>query len=323
MADPNDPALIVDDDSSLTPEEIEAIGLGDLLDDDGNLVLADEATATEGEAANAADTSATGEDDEGTAADGGAPAPADMASAAPGEAAEEEEDVGAPPPAPPPDVSTERARIAAADAEKDALFDKYDAGNLTSEEYKRQTRAIDERVRADIATVGRADDVKAQITQSWNSEVARYFDRYPELTDDRHVSLFDNAVKLIGQRMNPDTTFRQVLIRAHALYESNARALGLEPVARSGPPIKPATTPAAKAEAEPAVKPQATPRKTAREVAPKTVRSIPAADNPAVVDGRYGQLEQLAQGDDPVAFEEALARLSPEEQEEFASLDLG
>lgn len=309
-----DPAFIVDDDSTLTPEEIAAIGMGDALDAEGNVVAADPAPAetTEDASEDAEGDAEAPEAEEAPAADDPALTAPETTEAAPPPAAAPRVEI--------PDVSEAQARLARVEEAKEALFDRYDEGQISRDDYKAEIKRIEAEAATDMQAVAWATRAQEDESARWTTSVRSYFDRYPGLADEGQVELFDNAVRLISRSDQAATmTNEQILAAAHKVYVGNAQALGLTPVALAAPAGAAASQPPAKETAAPAKLKAPKPQ----DVAPRTLRDIPAAESPMVNDGTYGHLEELAQGDDPDAYERALARLSPEQQEEFASMMIG
>lgn len=337
MADPKSTPL--EDDDFLTPQELEALQLGDNLDADGNLVAAEEEPERDLDKEDAAEAEILAKEEAERAA---AKARGDEADEEDADEVPEPEKTPAETPEvkadtdpalevdPEPDDEAIAAAEAAAEAErlatqdriekavaqrardaKRAAIEAFEEGQTTSEDFQAALDAVDDQAK-------------------WDREVWTYIAENKGLAEEGHAYTFSEAVKRVGNDEASDKlSYRQVLEKAHDLYIGAAAVAGLTPVPKAGAePVAPKPSAPVKAEqpkpeaAKPAA--DAMPKKatTPRPPPPTTIARIPAAEDSLVVDGRYGQLALLAEGDDPEALEAALAKLTPDQQEEFASLDI-
>lgn len=329
MADPDETA----DTSFLTPEEIEALGHGDALDADGNLVATEAEPERDFDKEEAAEAAAMAAEEAEAAVEKAAeadpkPEPAASDDAPPVEAAATEEASSE------VDDAAVAAAQAAAEIEQQAVAERIEA-TVAQRANAAKRKAITDFEEGQITSEEFSDALDAIADQAkWDREVWTYVAENKGLGEEGHAYAFSQAVKHVGQDPASDKlSYRQVLERAHDLYISAAGVSGLTPVLKAGaaPAAKAAAAkaPAPKADApKAAVAPKvsgeadAAPKKATgpRPPPPTTLARTPAAEDSLVVDGRYGHLAILAEGDDAVALEEAMARLTPAQQEEFASL---
>lgn len=190
----------------------------------------------------------------------------------------------------PPDA---KDKLKGFDDQLDELAQKADDGEITFAEMRQQQREI-ERQRDEL----REQVLKQSLTQdfgkaNWfNRDVPSFLGEHPEYAAGsmRH-SLLDTTVRRL--QAEADNPFDPGLLeKAHALI---VKELG------SAPGAKPAPTP------DP---------KNKREI-PPTLAHAPAADISEAADGgKYAHLDRLADAD-PMAYEDALARMSDAEREAY------
>ncbi|WP_333826861.1 hypothetical protein [Pararhodobacter sp.] len=205
-------------------------------------------------------------------------------------------------------------------AEAKALEDWRD-GELTDAELQAQLKAI----RAETAQKHRdamdaiAEEREAtewqKVVDTFHADARAYIADHPGLEKPEALADFDRHVRLVtGNARFEGRSNVEKLAAAHRLYIAEAKELGLK-----APPMKAAKKPA-EAEPEPeAAKPAA--RKPKPEVVP-TLGRVPAAATNSASDGKWGQLQTIMDRGTPEEVERAMAGLSDEEREAFASADV-
>lgn len=263
------------------------------------------------------------EDDEDAgeqAEDEAEPAAAAAEDDAPPPVAEEEAPQPEPAPREPePDLTDAFAAITA--EVKDArakLFENYNDGEMTREEYLEQIDALDQQAEAK-KSAAREEALWEQTRTAFLAEAKTYMaaEANAYLRDPAHIEGYDRHVRAVTASPAYDgMTHRQKLDLAHRLYRTEAEALGKELPA-------PAAKPAPKAEGpKPEAKAEAKPRPKKPDP-PRTIRDIPAAGAARVNDSRWGELqERIDNATDPYELERVMASMSDEEREAFASADV-
>jgi hypothetical protein len=200
----------------------------------------------------------------------------------------------------PADADEQLKKIA---ADKDALAEKFDAGDLTGAEFNKQLDAFNKAERGIETLVNNADlaaKLEVQRRQNeWDRQCASFFDANKQYNDPALFEQFNDTVKAVAMMpRNMKLTGDQVLVKAHNMLQ-----------AELGNPITaPATAPATKAEAKlPAPQPQL----------PPNVGALPAADVTDATGGRFDALNRLAMSGDVEGYEAALSKLSPADHEAY------
>lgn len=298
-------------------EAIEAHVLAGLTEEERAALADEDDTGTEDD-----DTTPEGDDDATTQDE----AEAAAAQAAAEAAAPIEPPAQAPAPAaqepfePLPDTTALNDQFQQAQAKLGALFEKYEDGELTRDEYLAQQREATVEVANVQAKLHQAEAAADRWSQSWVKEVRAFFKEAPDVFTEAHGQGFDATVRQInGDPAYANLGHRQRLELAHATYAARANALG-NPVA--------ALTKAKAADPVPTPDPKAQARAKAAEAGkpaiPPSLARVPAAAAMRAADGKFGALQAaLDATDDPLVHERLMSQLSPEEMEAFASADLG
>lgn len=250
------------------------------------------------------------EDAEAAKAADDTPSPEDKAEPVTGEIPSEKRERA------PVDTSQYDQQIEELRQQEAALFDKYDDGDLSRDEFQQQ--------KAEIAA--KADDVveqraiaKKQIsdeTAQWDGAVADYFKQYEGLKDDKVISAFDAEVRAVTS--NPafaSKSFADQLAIAHKRLVTTAEDMGLEGV----PEIKGREKAAAANPGPKAKEPQKGDEGLGKP--PQTLARVPASDMNDAGDSKYAALERLVNsGAEPEEIEQALQQLTPRERDQFSSM---
>ena len=172
----------------------------------------------------------------------------------------------------------------------------YDDGDISHSEWREQLRKLDRESRElermkDRAELARESSQQA-LMNHWQGLIQPFLARHPELgEDDVSMSGFDSYLKQVtGPVMQAGGAPGQAEIdKAYGLWCKRFNF-----------------TPAGEQQAAPADKKPIT--------APPTLGGLPVSNGNSVEDGRWAALDRL----EGVAFEEALAKLSPSELEEYS-----
>lgn len=188
---------------------------------------------------------------------------------------------------------------------KEALIEQFDNGELTAKEYQQQVDALARQER-EIERVKfkaeLAEDIhRQQQANDWAAEVKRFTGDNKVYTTNKYAwNALDQAVREIANNPeNASLSGRQILEKAHSEL-SEAFGWG-----------KQAEAPAAK----PTVQPKQ-PIKHAEP--PPTLGKLPAAEMNDAAGNRFAALDRLMDSD-PIAYEEALGRLSASERDAYLS----
>ena len=291
-----DEAELADDEEDEEPEQ----GTDKATADDPAAVAAAEAAAAEAEAKAKAK-----EDGQGVDAELGADDPVTPAAAS----AE---------PAPPVAVATPAAapasplplwqmpanyaeQIAEIDAKKAALEEQFDSGDITTKEFRKQLddlnrteRDLDQqKLKAEISVETRRNTYFTQVVPTFLAEHKEYAAGSPlHLALDHGVrALQAEALANGGDPMDP-----ALLQKAHEQIAANLARVGIN---LGGPNAKPKA------------------KSTERPEMPPTLANVPASDAEDVTDtGEFAELDRLSTRDTE-AYEKALARLTPDQQERY------
>ena len=190
-------------------------------------------------------------------------------------------------------------------AERATLLEKYDDGDLTSAEYKEAMDRIAEQSSELVGQRAVAQHAADQEEKQWNSAVASYMKANPGFKEsDAAIRAFDGAVRMVtGNAAYSGLSYAEQLAEAHRMIAGGA--------VKGVPPIKGAK-PAPKAEE----------KGEDMRTPPPSLARAPASDMSGVVDSPYAALELLIERGDSDQIEAAMARLTPEQRDDFSSRDI-
>ncbi len=288
-ADPTDEDIAA---AFLTDEEREALKLSDDKPDE------EAAKAPEGD----------GADDQSAAADTAAQKPetadADPAGAEVTTADDSDEAVDTGQQAGPllqrPDVSDATARLQAIPAERDAIYDRYETGDLDAKAMRAELAKLDDEAVQARLRIERASIAEEMAATSWQRSVEDFVRDNPAVAKNALTwGAFDAAVRTVtGDKANAGLSDRAQLQKAFGAF---TEAFGI---------AAPAPQKAPQPEAQPAKT-----EKPRRDV-PPTLATIPAAATTGTEDNRFSALDRLADND-PIAFEDAIARMSDADRQAY------
>lgn len=206
-------------------------------------------------------------------------------------------------------TAEQKSRLDAIDGEREALIAKFDDGEITQAEFKEDLGKLTKEEAILVATKDRAEqterDAIAYEEKLWHRDLGAFFGDHPEvlkLKDGNDAqkaawAALDKVTRQItGSEMGNGLTNRQIMDRALALTKLDHPGV-----------IK---TPKEKAKKDD--------RRSGslRPSLPPRLANMPAADEMAVDDSRFGRLNHLA-ATDGEAFEAALARMTPAQRRQY------
>lgn len=250
-----------------------------------------------------------GDDDDAQGGDAAQAAPANPVPADPGPVQEEQD------PPPPVNLSQYEKKIADLDAKIAEINDAYDDGDLTSVEFRAQlAEMVKQQAAAQVALEG-AKAIPAtpieDYRKAWFGKVEAYQAQHPYLADDAHFEAWDAMLKMVNA--NPSytqLTMGQKIEQAHRLYAAHHQGTTGQPL-----PTQPGLTKAQKAEAEAKAKAPA-PRQDPRPDAPMTLAGLVDANDGSLEDGRFAQIDRIADID-PLRAEAMINALSDLDRAEY------
>lgn len=201
------------------------------------------------------------------------------------------------------DVQAVNARLEEIKAQKDALAAQMDEGSLTGAEFTAKLDELNDE-RASLTTqVQQQQQHDKAVETAWYGDVDKFLARHPDLkANNTRLQSFDLVVKAVtSDPANHGLSNRKQLDMAYAQWKAD---MGIED--------KPAA-PEPKADA-----PAPKPRRAKPEI-PPTLAHLPAADAAALDDGKFSHLDSLLNKGDHLAFEDALARLSDADRNDYMS----
>jgi hypothetical protein len=194
----------------------------------------------------------------------------------------------------PEDAQAKLDKIA---ADKDALLDKFEAGEVTTKDYQRQLDALNDQ-RADIQHQVREADLARrlndqQIQNAWVADCNKFIGAHDQYKDQARLEELDMAIRLIAAKPeNRGLDNVTALGKAHNMV-----------CAMNGWPVD-----GEKKDPPPAAKPVQ--HKVPTPAAPPNIGSLPAASMNDTTGGEFASLNALQKSGDVEAYEDAVAKLS-------------
>jgi hypothetical protein len=181
-------------------------------------------------------------------------------------------------------------RVTALNEREDALVEKFEEGDLTTKEYNAELRKINKE-RGDLEWLARKAELsqeasKGEAERDWYGEVDAFLKDHPEIMlNQTRTSSYDAIVREVTSATMKagGTPGRADLEKAHKQW---ANDLGITVAA------------------DPGRKPQKGPKNV-----PPTLANAPAADITETEDGKFAQLDRLAETD-PLAYERAISKMT-------------
>ena len=194
----------------------------------------------------------------------------------------------------PADIQAQRTEI---DEKEDALDKQFDEGDITFSEHKKALREINQQRnaldRAELKAELAAEAYQTQIDNSWQASQTAFFASHPELNTANEVQM--TALDHLVRQETKATLDKGGSIGVPELeraYTKYKQAFNIEAAAP-----KQAKAPSAKNEG----------------LIPPNLGKLPAATANDTDDGKFAHLDRL----EGVAFEDALAKLSDAQRDEY------
>lgn len=190
------------------------------------------------------------------------------------------------------------AQLAGLVAQKDALIEQFDNGDLTAKEYQQQVDALAKQER-EIERVKfkaeLAEDMQRQAqTNEWAAEVKRFTSENKVYGNEYAWNALDQAVRKIANTPdNANLSGRQILEKAH---EELSGVFGWKQ--------------------EAATSPESSKPKIKHAAPPPTLSKMPAAEINDTDGNRYAALDRLMDTD-PLGYEAALGKMSKAERDAY------
>lgn len=215
-------------------------------------------------------------------------------------------------------IDAAEAGLEAAKAAQKKIMEDYDDGELTAAERDAKLEEANNQIAQHGGVLRQAEDAFNARKQDFTAEATKYLTEYPFLMEDGHVQAFDRIMREVSvSPLAAGQNNRQMLETAHRRYQAEAALYGVD-LPMAAPPV---SSRKAQAAAQPAPKPK-TPLAPKAEP-PRTLASIPSAALTGTADGKYSSLQAaMDNSTDPYVLEGIMARMSPEEREAFASMDV-
>ena len=216
------------------------------------------------------------------------------------------------------EVGDAAPRLAELEQQIDALAEAFEAGDKTTAEFIRESRALeDERgtLLVDQRLSGMRNEMSAEMSaaqaeQAWYDDVGKYMNKHQGIgTSNLKLQAFDYALRQItGDEANQGLSNEQLLEKAHKQWAEELgitletpKPKGEQQQQQQQQQQQPERDDKGKFTAPPAV---------------KTLGGLPNAEQVDTSDGKYAVLDRLADSD-PLAFEAALMRMSDAERNEY------
>jgi hypothetical protein len=306
-------ALLTDEEREGLLEEIDEGEGDDDSGDDG----ADDTTATAAGAETGDESEGEGDEDgqDEDGADAAAAAAAvatsdakaaeaDATAASVDDAAEDEPEEQAPRWILPADHQT---KIDDIEAQKDALTEKFDDGELTGGEYRASMKALEKQA-DDLKSVKiRAEVARDTAIDTWKGDVADFMSDHPEYTKSKFLrdALDAEVRQLQSTSVNPLNP--KILAKAHAKITGEITGA-----------FKTDTTPAGGKTDKGGKKTETTAPAKKRDDPPPTLAHVPASDPTDADDGgEFAHLDRALAKNDSLGYEKALAALPEHKREQY------
>ena len=191
-------------------------------------------------------------------------------------------------------------------AERDALEDKFEAGDIDSKAYREQSRAIDSALRAETRKIEAASQNAEINGQLWAAEQAAFFKANKTYTRESNPVLWgtlnQEVMRVANDPATAGLTGIQVLCLAKANVEKAFSAMFPGASKDKAPAEKPGKKPV-------------TPKPKAQRPNHQTLRDVPAADTADVGNDRFAHLDKLT----GLKLEAAIAAMTEADKQAYLS----
>lgn len=220
-----------------------------------------------------------------------------------------------------PDTTAAAARLAQIKTERAALREKYDNGEMTSEEMEQAIdKLVDDQASA-LAEIKRAEDIAAKNQTSresaWNAALEGFKAQGNEaLFGEEHVAGFDKALRTVTNfKDNPENASLPFSVLISMAAQQHAIAYQT----RTGKALE-VKTAKGKTAAGTGVEQRRGPRTDPRPDPIDTLSGFNAPGDEMVQESRFGAIDKIAERD-PEEAERMLASMTPAERDRY--LDVG
>ena len=191
-------------------------------------------------------------------------------------------------------------------AERDALEDKFEAGDIDSKAYREQSRAIDSALRAETRKIEAASQNAEINGQLWAAEQAAFFRANKTYTRESNPVLWGTLNQEVMRVANDPATAGLTGIQVLCLAKANVEKAfsAMFPGASKD-----------KAPTEKSGKKPVTPKPKAQRPTHQTLRDVPAADTADVGNDRFAHLDKLT----GLKLEAAIAAMSEADKQAYLS----
>ena len=191
-------------------------------------------------------------------------------------------------------------------AERDALEDKFEAGDIDSKAYREQSRAIDSALRAETRKIEAASQNAEINGQLWAAEQAAFFKANKTYTREANPVLWGTLNQEVMRVANDPATSGLTGIQVLCLAKAN--------VEKAFSAMFPGASKEKAAAEKPGKKP-VTPKPKAQRPTHQTLRDVPAADTADVGSDRFAHLDKLT----GLKLEAAIASMSEADKQAYLS----
>ena len=200
----------------------------------------------------------------------------------------------------PADLEAKRVEL---DGKEDSLVEQFDNGDITFAEYNKQLRDLSrerrELDRIEFKAELSREAQQNQVEQGWQVAQATFFASHPEIDQGNQAQMaaLDYLVRTETQ----------------AVLEKGG-AIGVPELERAYAKFKQSFNITDTAKQETKEQPQPKPKK--QVVVPPNLGKVPASAATDTDDGKFAHLDRLAESD-PMAFEEALGKMTDAQRDEY------
>jgi len=197
-----------------------------------------------------------------------------------------------------------QTKIDGIEAQKDALTEKFDDGELTGGEYRAQMKALDKQGDDLKSLKIRAEVARDTAIDTWKTDVADFMGDHPEYAKSKFLrdALDAEVRQLQSEAINPLNP--KILAKAHAKISGEITSA-----------FKADPTPGGKTDGK---KPDPAKPAKKRDDPPPTLAHVPAADPTDADDGgEFAHLDRMLSKNDSLGYEKALAALPETKREQY------
>ena len=201
-------------------------------------------------------------------------------------------------------VGETQSRLDAITTEKTELMEKLDDGEITTKEFTAAVDKLNDEKNQLSNALARQQDADNAVTTAWYKDVEKFLAKNPDISANKtRLQSFDTVVREItADPANAQLSNRKQLELARTTWRAEMGIAEPANAAKEGEAPKPAPKPA---KPKPAL--------------PPTLHNVPAADVNDAADGKYSYLDALLNAGKTIEYEDALAKLSDADQDDYLS----